>query len=299
MRRAPSPKNAPIASCWPPSFTRTSARALTKPTERATAQDFFDRAAKLLEENAKTGPSGEMTLAAYYARRGRLDEAVRRLQQSSAKADPKELAVAALAVIDAEKVTPQQLQTLETVLTKSAAAGKQPTLLLTALGVLKITQNQSAKAEEYYRQVLARDPTSFRAYNNLAVLLALSGNNPDEAAARKNLDEALSLVNRAIELAGSQPGLLDSRAVVRIARGDYQQALDDLEVILNDPAEKANRDYPVWLFHKARALFASKNQVEAGDVLHTAIYKHDLKREQIDVPERGDFDKLENEMKKL
>ncbi len=251
---------------------------LTKPTERATAQAFFEHAAALWEENAKSGPSSEMKLAAFYARRGQLDEALKRLRQSAAKADPRELAVAALSVVNAEKVTPNQLKELEAVLA-SATAAEKPTILLSTLGVLKIAQNQYDKAEDFYRQVLARDAGDFRAYNNLALLLVLSEK-------QENLNEALDLIKRAIELAGSQPGLLDSLAVVRVARGEPQQALELLEGILNDPAEKLNPDYPIWLFHKARALYAAKEVDQARDVLHVAKTKYDLKRAQIDPPER-------------
>jgi tetratricopeptide (TPR) repeat protein len=261
---------------------------LHQPTELAVARDFFELAGKLLQENAKTGPSGQMVLAAFCARRGRLDETLKILQQYSAKVRPGELAAASAAVIHAEKVSPQQLQQVETILTTAAAADKLPTPLLTVLGVLKITQGQPEKAEAYYRQVLTRDPNDFRAHNNLALLLALSD---------KKTDEALELINRAIELAGAQSGLLDSLAVVRIAREEPQLALEDLEIILTNPAEIGNPDYPVWLFHKARALLAAKNDVDARDVWHVATTQHGLTREQIDPPERAAFDKLENDLK--
>lgn len=270
--------------------TRLAKRRAT-PAERAAAQDFFDEAGKLLEEHAKGNPSGEMARAAFYARRGRLDEAIGLLKQfsigraSRAPAEPAALAASAAAVINAEKVAPEQLQQLESVLTSASAAAKQPVPLLTALGLLKIVQNQPEQAEVFYRQVLARNPNDFQAYNNLALLLANSG---------KKTDEALDLINRAIELAGSQAALLDSRAVVRISRHEPQRALEDLETILNDPAEKLN---PVWLFHKAWALKLADNPVEAGDVLHQARNEHDLDRAQIDPPERAAFDKLVEDLK--
>ena len=208
------------------------------PAERAAAQDFSTKPASCWKSKPRGNPAGEMALAAFYARRGRLEEAIGLLKQFSAKAEPAALAVAAAAVINAEKVAPQQLQQLETVLT-SASSANQPVPLLTALGLLKIAEGQNEQAELFYRQVLARDPTISRRTTIWRLLLAYSG---------KKTDEALDLINRAIELAGSQSGLLDSRAVVHIARNEPQQALEDLEKILNDPAEKVN---PVWLFHKA------------------------------------------------
>jgi tetratricopeptide (TPR) repeat protein len=150
---------------------------------------------------------------------------------------------------------------------------------------LKIVQGQIEQAEVFYRKVVALNPNDFQAYNNLALLLAYSG---------KSMDESLDLINRAIQLAGSQSPLLDSRAVIHIARHEPQRALEDLDTILNDPAEKVN---PVWLFHKAWALKLADNVVDAGDVLHQARNEHDLDRAQIDPPERASFDKLIDDLK--
>jgi cellulose synthase operon protein C len=254
---------------------------LTAPTERATAQSYFEQAGKLLEENAKSRSEGEMALAAFYARRGRLPAAIERLASGADKATTPQLALAALDMINSEKITPQQLQQVEKILTAAAAARKQPVLLLTALGVLKITAGQTADAEAIYRQIIAANPNNFRAHNNLAVLLALSG---------KKLDEALVLVNRAIDLVGPLTGLIDSRAVVRIARDEPQRALEDLETILTNPAEKVS---PVWLFHKAWALKATGEPDEARDVLRKArLDPYNLDRAKVDSPERAIYDQL-------
>ncbi len=118
------------------------------------------------------------------------------------------------------------------------AANPQSLPLINVLTELKVDEGNFAAAKDLCRQTLAKDPANYRARNNLGLLLALSGD---------NLDEALSLVNRAIELAGPLPLLLDSRAVVHIARHEPQQALDDLSAIGGEKTD------PVWLFHKARA----------------------------------------------
>ena len=155
----------------------------------------------MLEENAKTGPTGEMTLAAFYARRGRLPQAIELLQRFADTAKPEELAFAAVSLASSEKVSPQQLQQVESLLA-AAAARKQSTALLTALGVLEIVQGRPEQAEAFYRQVVAMDPNDYHALNNLALLLAVSAANGD-AASKKKTDEALTLIDRAIELAGA------------------------------------------------------------------------------------------------
>jgi tetratricopeptide (TPR) repeat protein len=265
-------------------------KRLTAPAERATAQGYFENAAKLLEAYANDNPSGQMKLASFYARLGRLPEAIKLLQQHAEKADTPQLVAAALTVITAEKISDQQLQEVESTLTAVASSRKQPVPVLMALGVLKITRGQVDQAEAYYRQIIASDPNNFPAYNTLAVLLALTAKDD------KKTDEALRLINHAIELAGSLPALLDSRAVVRIKRGEPQRALEDLDVILADTPEKID---PVWLFHKALALNATgSNHDEARDVMATARKEpYNLDRSKIDGPERKDYDKLIEDLK--
>ena len=197
-----------------------------------------------------------------------------------------QLAVAAVAVMNAEKITKEQLQQLEGILTAATAVRKQPVILLAALGALKITQGQPDKAEALYRQIIAVDPNNIIALNNLAMLLALTD---------KDANEALKLINRAIELAGAQSRLLDSRAVVRIKRGEPQQALEDLEAILGDTSAKVD---PAWLFHKAWAYDASDNKDAARDVLATARKEpYLLDRSKVDPPERAEYDKLIEDLK--
>ena len=74
--------------------------------------------------------------------------------------------------------------------------------------------------------------------NNLAVLLAQQG---------IKLDEALKLVNQAIDVFGAAGALLDSRASVYLAMGDTEKALADINRAL------AETESPVWLFHQAQA----------------------------------------------
>jgi tetratricopeptide (TPR) repeat protein len=54
---------------------------------------------------------------------------------------------------------------------------------------------------------------------------------------RRDLDEALALVNRAIDAAGPLPLLLDTRAAVYLALGKLEPALADLrEAVASEPS---------------------------------------------------------------
>ena len=85
------------------------------------------------------------------------------------------------------------------------------------LAALRIVQGDYAAAEALYRQVLMRDPQDVTTLNNLAFLLGLNSN---KAA------EGLRLINRAIDLAGKAPELLDTRAIIYHKLGAMENALE-------------------------------------------------------------------------
>jgi tetratricopeptide (TPR) repeat protein len=255
---------------------------LTAPAQREQAKIYFEKAGQWYESyNLKHGGS-EMTLAAFYARHGKISAAIELLGRFGAKASPLDLYHAAMDVIHREDAAPQHLQQVEKVLDNAASAQEQPIPLLFALTNLKINQGKFAEGEDLCRQIIAKEPKNFQAYNNLGVLLALSGKKPDEA---------LAMVNRAIDLVGPQPLLLDSRATVHLARHEAAEALQDLASIHADKVD------PVWLFHKARALALAGRMDEAAAAMIEARHKG-LVRALIDPPERPLFDQLQQQLAK-
>ena len=99
------------------------------------------------------------------------------------------------------------------------------------------------------------------------------------------------LVNRAIDLVGPLPLLLDSRATVHLARHEAAEALQDLASIQADKVD------PVWLFHKARALLLAGRIDEAAAAMAEARNKG-LVRALVDPPERPLFDQLQQQLAK-
>lgn len=85
------------------------------------------------------------------------------------------------------------------------------------------------QASKVYEELLRRNPNQVVALNNLAWIESFNS----DAARKAN---ALKLVNRAIELAGPLPDLLDTRAVVSINLGQPSAAVADLTQALNEVA---------------------------------------------------------------
>jgi cellulose synthase operon protein C len=106
-----------------------------------------------------------------------------------------------------------------------------------------------------YRAVLVADGKNVLALNNLAWLLAWQ---------KEGSTEALELGNRAIQVAGPQAALLDTRAVVSMARGDAWSAIDDLEQAIAQAPSAARS------FHLARAYALAGLAAKAADTLQQA-----------------------------
>jgi len=172
------------------------------------------------------------------------------------------------------KADPRALEKLDGFLQGALERFHRPIPLLLTLADLRTQRGQygdSDGAEALYREVLKKQGGNVVALNNLAVLLALQG---------QKLDEALTLVNQAIEQSAKSPALLDSRASVYLARGELQKAQADIDAAL------AIEETPVRLFHKARicqeagqynaALTAMRKALRSGKSGLTAQMLHPL-----------------------
>jgi tetratricopeptide (TPR) repeat protein len=164
-----------------------------------------------------------------------------------------------------------------------AQSAKNPksTLLLLQLAQIEDLRGRYGEVEKLYRQVLTLDGRNVVAMNNLAWLLAQQ--KPKQCA------EALELINRAIELLGPQPDLLDTRASVYLALGKNDLAIVDLELA------NADRPLPMRYFHLAQAHRAANNNKTAADLLKKATGAG-LKAEHLHPAERVAFIKLLSEM---
>jgi len=78
----------------------------------------------------------------------------------------------------------------------------------------------------------------------------------------KHLDEAQKFIDEALATVGPSATLLDTRATVYLARGLAQKALEDLNLVVADQPQKANR-----YFHRAQALAALGMRKEAAEAL--------------------------------
>jgi tetratricopeptide (TPR) repeat protein len=125
--------------------------------------------------------------------------------------------------------------------------------LLYTAGLVRIVQDRSDDAIVLFRKLVSLEPNNVAALNNLALLLA---ERPDD---RK---EALQLIDRAIEISGGEPSLLDTKGTILIHDGQAATSISILESAANSP----NPD-PRYRLHLALAYRESGNLAKAKQEL--------------------------------
>jgi tetratricopeptide (TPR) repeat protein len=194
---------------------------------------------------------------------------------------PELIAGTCVSILSASNSSDQtQLQRVESWIEAAAAKQANSMPLQLSLAMLRSFQRRYDESEAIYRQVLKNDKSNLVALNNLAWLVALHDDKPEEA---------LVLINQALNQTGLQPSMLDTRAVIHLKQGEqleasgqmdqarqlYELAIRDLETAVSMQAE------PAMYFHLARAYLKVNRQEDAKKALEDGG-ERGLKREGLD-----------------
>jgi len=186
-------------------------------------------------------------LAVCLARQGKMDEAVG-LCVDAAKSDPTTRAALALtAALLTGRPDAKASERAEPVLSAALAAHKDDPALLASLANVRLVQKRSDDAVKLLQQVLQLQPKNVIVLNNLAAVLS-------EQPQKR--EDAMRYVDQAIDQAGPQPQLLDTKAMICLFAGNPDEAARLLEEAVLAP----NPD-PRYLFHLAAAYYR-KNDLD-------------------------------------
>jgi len=188
-------------------------------------------------------PERGLVLAQFLARKDRVVEAMAILKKAWSTCRPDQVATVALLLYDAPSAGDGEKRQIEIWVLEAARKRPDSIRLACKLGVLRIRQGRFDEAEGLFRRLLASDPNDAEALNNLAWLLALR----DESKAK----EALTLINRAVDVQGPLSSLIDTRAVVLIRAGQLDQALKELgDARARDPRNPSLSLHLAWVLQK-------------------------------------------------
>lgn len=160
---------------------------------------------------------------------------------------------------------------------------------LARAGVLDI-QSKYEEAAKIYRDILDNGDLVARrkaaVLNNLAYLLALG------AAEEQAAGEAVGLMRQAVDILGPIPDILDTRATIWLGRGEYQAAVDDMELAVTESPTASK------YFHKAQAHMGLGQKGEALAAWEKAE-RLGLDRDSVGWLEQEEYDKLASQIEKV
>lgn len=260
--------------------------------QTAAAEPFLQKAEQLFRIYVGQRPEDSMLLVGFLARRGRTQEALDFMDKTWTGCSDVAVTQALEALVASKPSVHEQSghidNLIEDALKKFVIEDppktkkfhrSAPLLLIRAKSAAE--QDNYPAAEGYYREILKNDPYNAAVLNNLAMVLA---------AQNAKLDEALTIINKAMDVAGPMSSMLDTRAVVYLARKDPEKALADLELVLADDSQ------PDRLLHQARAYYLKGERDRAADVLAQAR-KAGLKASKLEPYERPIYERLREDLR--
>ena len=225
---------------------------LAKRGRKQEAEKFYTQAENWLPEVGGNPTQPTLLHVLFLIRHERNNDAIAEIERLQQGKDMDALAKACLAMAQAKTNEHDVLGRAARV--AEHLVGVRPTAdSWIALGALQDRTENYDAAEQSYRKALAITSARIDALNNLAYILALR---------KKELPEARTLIERALDRGGPRGPLRDSLAMIELAAGNSDAALADAEQASNDDPN------PVHFFHLARLQLAKGDRKAA-----TAAYQ--------------------------
>ncbi|HYV35442.1 MAG TPA: tetratricopeptide repeat protein [Gemmataceae bacterium] len=227
-------------------------------------------------------PEAVLLLAQFLAKHEDVDEALDLCEAALKTAPPDRVLHTAVIVLRLGKGTPDQQAKVEGWLQKAATEQPKSLFLQILHAEVEDLRGRYAEAASIYGQILQKDQNNIIALNNLAFMTALK---------KENLQDSLAMIDKAIDIAGPQAQLLDTRAVVLLQMGQSQKAVQCLQqaIALGGNAEN--------YFHLAVAQRQAKNQTAAVEAMLKAR-ELQITEDQVHALERDVFKELLKEIVK-
>lgn len=231
---------------------KLAAIALSKVGEIEAAEKIYRQYMEMIDN-----PDNIAELIILVGRQDRIDEALDLCDKAWDTLPPETAAYLSTTVVRNRTSTPQQLERVAKRLEQTVQKDSKSTSIMTHLADLRDRQGLYSQAETAYRWIVGHSDHNVMAFNNLAWLLAIQ---------KKEGITALEMINKAIDLAGPQSELLDTRAVVYLSLNQPKKALSDLQEAVIGAKEDAS-----MYFHLAQAELALKNYSEARKTMSEAL----------------------------
>lgn len=243
------------------------------------AKALRSAAERIIRNYVEAVPNEQLLLANFLGEHGDLEECLTMCQKyvdGGTLQSPIEVALANLRNRRNE-ATEKQFARVEGWIQRARKEIKSPFAAKFFEADLRDIQGKYDETEAIYRDVLAqqglRDAETVTALNNLAYIVAMRDNNGEEA---------IQLIQKAIDINGPMAELLDTRGMVQVSLNKPEEAIKDIEAALVER--------PDWLkfLHLAVAQLRA-NRIEAVSDAYQEAERRGLNERQVPPLERKFF----------
>jgi tetratricopeptide (TPR) repeat protein len=210
-------KNEPERMFWAAQIAELAGSELMQTGKIEEAKRFLDVARDCFSEVAGTDSKRSLALAAYLARLGQIKESIELLRDRDLPPDE----VGALIQGAWQNGLLNADDARELIGIAQSVQAKHPNNVSINLGLGDLWSwlGVGTEAASAYQMALKVDPNNIQVLNNLAMMLALTG---------QQFKEANRFIEQAVDAAGPTDYLLDTRCIVRLASANIQGAEQDI-----------------------------------------------------------------------
>jgi cellulose synthase operon protein C len=229
---------------WAAQIAESVGIELMRSGKTAVAKRFLDLSRDSFAEIAKLDPKRTLALAAHLARIGEMKESIEFLRDPNVQ--PDEVGDLIQGALQNGSLNADDARELIGVVQTVQAMHPENVSINLGLGDLWSWLGVGTEAALAYQMALKVEPDNIPVLNNLAMVLALTG---------QQFTEANRFIERAVNAAGPTDYLLDTRGIVRFASGNIQAAEQDFRKSIEGSPR------PDRYFHLAQAL-VSQGRIE-------------------------------------
>jgi tetratricopeptide (TPR) repeat protein len=247
---------------------------------------FHEEAGRVFDECAGLAKDGVLLQARSLGRRHRTKEAIALAETVRGEVSPQAFLETLLAISRYSDADPESDALAEVERIAATIRRENPGAAEVAFSAATLEDafGRTSRAMKAYRDLLGTQDLDPRLRGLVSANLAFDIAHPETA------DEATKLIDAAVAELGPTTDLLDSRALVRLAKGQNRQALEDVsDAILLQPT-------PRNFLHLAVIRAAMGDLEGAGDALATAREKA-LDEERLSPDDRRRLEKVEAAIK--
>lgn len=206
---------------------------------------------------AQNDPAQFSMLVLALAREGKFESAIQTCRAQFDAENRSRAAIVLATVLVEAHASPAQIAAAEPFLVAALAKFPSDVALMYRVATLRAIAGESREAIRLFRDVVRHEPRHVAALNNLALMLA---EHPQERV------EALAVIEKAIDIIGQQPSLLDTKGAILVYLGRSEEALPLLEAAAREESSDVRHR-----FHLALAYRDAGNLGKARDQLQSAL----------------------------